>query len=248
MARQKTPVEEEQEELLEEIWSLLEAGKETPAVNSKIPLRDVAERDKFAVLANGGYLVQRDDDLYLTEKGYSTARELARHHRLAERLLLDVLNLDDDEIERTACRYEHLLDKDASESICILLGHPRTCPHGKPIPMGNCCVIGETTLRPFVVPVSELDAGETATVAYIGSSDQSRFAFLSSLGVMPGKSVELMQKFPSYILKVEETSVAFGEDTAKNIFVRPRQRKRKATRGNTKLWWRFGRSRRGHSS
>jgi DtxR family transcriptional regulator, Mn-dependent transcriptional regulator len=248
MARRKTPIEEEQEELLEEIWNLLESRKDAPAVNSKIPPQWAAGRDKVAVLTDGGYLVQRDDDLYLTEKGYSSARELTRHHRLAERLLLDVVNLDDDEVERTACQYEHLLDKDASESICILLGHPRTCPHGKPIPMGDCCVVGETTLRPFVVPVSELDAGETATVAYIGSSDQSRFAYLSSLGIMPGRLVELMQKYPSYVLKVEETSVAFSEDTAKNIFVRPSQRKRRAAKGGNIIQWLYGRLMRGHSS
>jgi len=43
------------------------------------------------------------------------------------------------EIEQQACKFEHILSPEATERICSFLGHPRTCPHGSPIPEGTCC-------------------------------------------------------------------------------------------------------------
>ena len=43
------------------------------------------------------------------------------------------------EIEQQACKFEHILSQEATEKICTFLGHPRTCPHGAPIPPGPCC-------------------------------------------------------------------------------------------------------------
>ena len=61
-------------------------------------------------------------------------------HRLAERLFRDVLGIhDEDEIESSACKFEHILSPDVTERICTLLGHPTACPHGSPIPKGDCC-------------------------------------------------------------------------------------------------------------
>ncbi len=136
--------------------------------------------------------------MILTEEGFRKAKEIIRSHRLAERLLHDVLNLQSEEMERSACRYEHMLGTEAADSVCILLGHPRTCPHGKAIPPGECCEAGETTLRPLVVPLTELDSGETATVAYVGTRDNARLSYLTSLGVMTGRPVQLLQRQPSY--------------------------------------------------
>jgi Mn-dependent DtxR family transcriptional regulator len=43
------------------------------------------------------------------------------------------------EIEQQACKFEHILSPEATDKICTFLGHPRTCPHGAPIPRGACC-------------------------------------------------------------------------------------------------------------
>ena len=67
-------------------------------------------------------------------------RDIIRRHRLAERLFTDSLALDSEsEIEQQACKFEHILSPEATDKICAFLGHPRTCPHGAPIPLGPCC-------------------------------------------------------------------------------------------------------------
>ncbi len=76
----------------------------------------------------------------LTDRGRKQAADIIRRHRLAERLFTDSLALDSEtEIEQQACKFEHILSPEATDKICTFLGHPRTCPHGAPIPLGPCC-------------------------------------------------------------------------------------------------------------
>jgi len=76
----------------------------------------------------------------LTARGRQKAADIIRRHRLAERLFTDSLAMDSEtEIEQQACKFEHILSPEATDKICTFLGHPRTCPHGAPIPPGACC-------------------------------------------------------------------------------------------------------------
>jgi putative ABC transport system ATP-binding protein len=76
----------------------------------------------------------------LTSRGRQRAADIVRRHRLAERLFTDSLAMDSEsEIEQQACKFEHILSPEATDKICAFLGHPRTCPHGAPIPPGPCC-------------------------------------------------------------------------------------------------------------
>jgi putative ABC transport system ATP-binding protein len=76
----------------------------------------------------------------LTPRGHKRAADIIRRHRLAERLFTDSLAMDSEtEIEQQACKFEHILSSEATDKICTFLGHPRTCPHGSPIPPGPCC-------------------------------------------------------------------------------------------------------------
>ena len=73
-------------------------------------------------------------------QGHARARSVIRRHRLAERLFVDTLALrDNDSIESNACTFEHILSPEVTDRICAFLGHPQTCPHGSPIPPGECC-------------------------------------------------------------------------------------------------------------
>ena len=79
----------------------------------------------------------------LTARGRQRAADIIRRHRLAERLFTDSLAMDSEtEIEQQACKFEHILSPEATEKICTFLGHPKTCPHGAPIPPGRCCKPG----------------------------------------------------------------------------------------------------------
>src|SRR6267154_1881878 len=76
----------------------------------------------------------------LTPRGRERAGSIIRRHRIAERLFTDSLAMDSEsEIEQQACKFEHILSPEATDKICTFLGHPRTCPHGAPIPRGICC-------------------------------------------------------------------------------------------------------------
>jgi putative ABC transport system ATP-binding protein len=110
-----------------------EAHNHKPFVN---PCHDALKPAGFSV-GDGSVVVE------LTARGRQRAADIIRRHRLAERLFTDSLALESEsEIEQQACKFEHILSPEATEKICTFLGHPRTCPHGAPIPPGQCCDAG----------------------------------------------------------------------------------------------------------
>jgi putative ABC transport system ATP-binding protein len=80
-------------------------------------------------------------EVHLTEAGSLRARDVVRRHRLAERLFTDTFAIEDAEAQAQACRFEHIITPELDQRICSFLGHPKTCPHGNPIPPGACCEI-----------------------------------------------------------------------------------------------------------
>ncbi|HEY6252301.1 MAG TPA: iron dependent repressor, metal binding and dimerization domain protein [Candidatus Angelobacter sp.] len=86
--------------------------------------------------------------ILFTEKGRKRAEDIIRRHRLAERLFVHTFHVQDEhEVAEQACRFEHILSPEATDSICSFLGHPRTCPHGSPIPAGECCILRQSAIR-----------------------------------------------------------------------------------------------------
>ena len=84
--------------------------------------------------AEGSYIVE------MTARGRERAENIIRRHRLTERLFTDSLHMESEtEIAEQACKFEHILSQEATDKICTFLGHPKTCPHGAPIPPGLCC-------------------------------------------------------------------------------------------------------------
>ena len=96
-----------------------------------VTLRHEALKPMAASSGDGTLIVE------LTPRGRERAGSIIRRHRLAERLFTDSLAMDSEtEIEQQACKFEHILSPEATDKICTFLGHPRTCPHGAPIPPG----------------------------------------------------------------------------------------------------------------
>src|SRR5215467_10171138 len=88
----------------------------------------------------------------LTDRGRQRAADIIRRHRLAERLFTDSLALESEsEIEQQACKFEHILSPEATDKICTFLNHPRTCPHGAPIPLGPCCEKAKPSPTPVLL-------------------------------------------------------------------------------------------------
>lgn len=204
------------EEVLEALWCFLEENDhdkwDTLAGDSQGVVREMAAL---------GLVTLTNDQPSLTELGRQRAESVIRRHRLAERLFSDVFDLGMQEAEDDACRFEHLLSPRAEDSICILLGHPRSCPHGRLIPMGECCTNRTRDVRPLVRPLSQVDCGDTCEVAYVGTKDESRLNRLACLGIIPGHRVKLLQRRPSFVIEVDETHLGLDRAIADEIYVKP---------------------------
>jgi putative ABC transport system ATP-binding protein len=131
-------LERRYDEVLVQMWGLEEDGRVPEASRVKIP--DVVDnRRTLTGMAESGLIFPPGNTLEFTPRGRSRARDLVRRRRLAEVLFSSALHVPDPQVEATACRMEHIIDPEVENSICSFLGHPRNCPHGRPIPQGNCC-------------------------------------------------------------------------------------------------------------
>ena len=133
--------------LLEQIWTCGEEGKPAQAErlhatgpSGRLPV--VTNEPAARVLSRMSdlRLVQmQNGEVQLTLMGSQRARDIVRRHRLAERLFKDTFSIDDSEAHTQACKFEHIISPELDQRICTFLGHPKTCPHGNPIPPGECC-------------------------------------------------------------------------------------------------------------
>lgn len=143
-----------------------------------------------------------------------------RRHRLAERLMMDVLNIRGEDGDYKACQFEHLLNEGVDVKICTMLNHPTTCPHGNPIPPGECCHQARADGDLGVVPLTEFKSGQEGEIAYIQTDDNKKMQKLMAMGVLPGNRIILTQAYPSYIFKVGYSEFAIDSNLAREIFVR----------------------------
>jgi DtxR family Mn-dependent transcriptional regulator len=166
-------------------------------------------------------LVRPSDGTYhLTKEGRQQAENAVRRHRLAERLLHDVINVHGQQVDTSACEVEHSLHHGVDSHICALLGHPKTCPHGRPIPPGRCCRERRGPGHAIVTPLSGMKAGERGVIAYLSSHHSHTVQKLMALGALPGSPVAVMQTFPSIVFQVGQTQIAVDHQLAGDIFVR----------------------------
>ncbi|UJS17700.1 MAG: metal-dependent transcriptional regulator [Candidatus Jettenia sp.] len=209
-----------QEEILELIWTIEEENDKVDkdVLLKKVDLPD-AERH-IKALVEESYITITNKKVQLTKKGRVDARLIIRRHRLAERLLHDVLEVKEDTMDSSACKFEHFLDEEVTASICTLLGHPVSCPHGKAIPSGDCCEKANKEIRPVVMPLTELRSGDEARISYIVTKYHQRLDKLSSMGLVPGVQIRLHQRQPTYVIQMGETQIALDSAIAQSIYVR----------------------------
>jgi len=212
-------ISEEIVEVLEAVWTLQEQEEATVEKVIRNADADVSKKLLDTLSRDGLLSIDDAGRVRLLPKGREMAEQIIRRHRLAERLICDVLGSHVEESEVAACEYEHLLAEGITNSICTLLGHPRYCPHNRPIPEGDCCRQAREDLKPIVVSCDQLRVGESAKVAYFSTREHSRLLKLSALGISPGISLRLIQKWPAYVVQCEETEIALEPDIAKNIYV-----------------------------
>ncbi len=204
------------EEILERLWIDIVEEKE-----DFVELTNIDSEKAVKELLESKYITISNDMVKLTEpKGYRAARQIIIRHRLAERLLHDILEVERDDLETEACKFEHIITEGIEERICTLLGHPKMCPHGKPIPSSRCCKEGKETADKVVSSLSRLRGGQHGRIVYILTKDRKILQKLLALGVLPGKPVEIIQTYPSYVFQIGQTQVAVDTQIANDIFVR----------------------------
>jgi len=213
-------VEEDRiDELLELIWKLREEGvsdmdhlfEMTQDVEARSILRKMIKDDLFQIEGNR---------MIFKERGEEKAREIVRRHRLTERLLHEIFEMSEEEVEEEACKLEHILSPGVTESVCTFLGHPPTCIHGKPIPRGECCAKFKKEMKPLVISLEELGLGEKGRIVFIAPKSHQRLDRLSTLGIVPGSILRMHQKNPSYVVQMGETTLALDRDIVRNIYVK----------------------------
>jgi len=208
------------EEILELIWTIEEESDKVERDLLLKRLEPPLAEDQLKVLTQEGYIRTKDTKVELTDKGRIDAKLIIRRHRLAERLLNDVLEVKEDTMDSSACKFEHFLDEEVTASICTLLGHPVSCPHGKSIPPGECCEKASKEIGPVVMPLTELRSGDKAKISYIVTKYHGRLDRLSSMGLLPGVQISLHQRQPTYVITVGETQIALDSAIARDIYVR----------------------------
>jgi DtxR family Mn-dependent transcriptional regulator len=209
---------EKAEEILECMWiALEEKGAAFLDVDRcGIPADDAA----YGELTENALIEIRDGRLFFRPSGREEGRITIRRHRLAERLMMDVLNIRGETADNKACQFEHLLNEGVDTKICTMLNHPATCPHGKPIPPGDCCAEARRAGDLGVVPLTEFKAGDQGEIAYLQTEDNKKMQKLMAMGVLPGNRIQLQQAFPSYIFRVGFSEFAIDSAMAREIFVR----------------------------
>jgi len=210
------------EEVLERLWTLREQGRSALA-GLQGESFDFDPAHALAEAERRGWIALRAPGLALTPVGERRAAGVIRRHRLAERLLFDVIQMDNAAMEAAACELEHshILSEEATDRVCAFLGHPPTCPHDRPIPRGKCCERFTHELRPLVSPLTEGNIGGEYRIVFIASRSHRRLDRLCALGVIPGATLRLHQRLPAFIVQLGGTDIALEPEIASDIFVLP---------------------------
>ena len=206
------------EEILEALWIVAEEKGQGFAELEQMQFE--ASDPAYHELSSCAFIEIRDGRIYFRPEGREEGRKTIRRHRLAERLMMDVLNIRGESGNVKACQFEHLLNEGVDTKVCTMLNHPAPCPHGKPIPAGDCCEEARKSGDLGVVPLTELKSGEEGDIAYIQTEDSKKMQKLMAMGVLPGNRISLLQAFPSYIFRVGYSEFAIDSAMAREIFVR----------------------------
>ncbi|MCW2784134.1 MAG: iron dependent repressor [Marmoricola sp.] len=174
---------------------------------------------------DGLLTVEGDRHLELTPAGLDAATRVMRKHRLAERLLVDVIGLDWELVHAEACRWEHVMSESVERRLLELLDHPTESPYGNPIP--GLAELGQDAAEEFmsgVVPLSEFAGTETQRVQVRRISeemqkDEPLMSVLRRIGALPGEAVAVVATPEGVLIGSGGESAEIIDEAAQHIFV-----------------------------
>lgn len=171
--------------------------------------------------------VHPDRHLVLSERGLELATRVMRRHRLAERLLTDVIGLDWHLVHEEACRWEHVISTDVERRLVAILDHPVSSPYGNPIP-----ALEELGVEPAAE--SFLDGSETLSFRVADGqphevvmrrmsesiqADPRLLTALEAAGALPGIPVRAVAAGRTVLLGSGDRETVVPSDVAEHLFV-----------------------------
>ena len=205
------------EEYLQAVYTLADEGGQVIGARLAEFLRisPAAVSEMVHRLERDGLLrLDERKEVRLTDSGYSAASRVVRRHRLAERMLVDLLGYEWWKTHEEAERIEHAMSAEMEERLVRVLGDPQTCPHGNPMP--------GTTPR-ATRPLERLAVGERATVERIPDQFEHEPGFLEYLdtqGVRPGVTLEMIEQRPGLLrVAVNGTARSIRADCGQKVWM-----------------------------
>jgi DtxR family Mn-dependent transcriptional regulator len=209
------------EEYLEAIHELREEGSQVIQARlvDRLGYSAPSVSEMVRRLKDDGYVRVHRRAITLTETGEAVAASVVRKHRLAERLLTDIIGLEWHKAHTEAGRWEHVISDEVETLLVQLLDNPTTCPHGNPIP-------GSEATADNLVQLAEREPGERVRLARVTEQvelDAESLAYLGTHGFVPGTNALVTAKAPDGTLMLElepdERAIALGPELAANIYV-----------------------------
>jgi DtxR family Mn-dependent transcriptional regulator len=207
------------EEYLEAVHELEEEG--TTVIQARLAERlehsAPAVSEMIRRLRDEGYLEVVGRALSLTESGRTVAESVVRKHRLAERLLTDIIGLPWANSHVEACRWEHVISDEVAERLVVILGNPTTCPHGNPIP-------GTGRDERTLTALADAQAGQRVRLERVTEQveiDRASLVYLSDHGFVPGTEARVSSRAPDGTLTLDlgDRSIALGPALAQQLYV-----------------------------
>jgi DtxR family Mn-dependent transcriptional regulator len=177
---------------------------------------------------DGLLTVKGDRHLELSPKGRQLATRVMRKHRLAERLLTDIIGLEIEYVHEEACRWEHVMSEQVERRLVELLDHPSESPYGNPIP--GLSELGEslkdTDFLEGVVPMTKAVSGSVEPLRLVVrriseplQTDTEVMSVLRRVGVLPGNDVLVSQGHDGVIVARQGETAEIDSESAAHIFV-----------------------------
>ncbi len=165
--------------------------------------------------------MNRQKEIDLTPRGFTAAESIVRRHRIMERWLTDVLGLDWVTADTEAARLEHSVSGVVEERLYEMLGRPKTCPHGNPIP-------GHSESSTSEVRLSSLGAGTRAglsRVSEVAEREAPRLlSYLHERSLVPGREIEVVEVdevAKTIRVRAGDREVTLSHETAAKLWAIP---------------------------
>lgn len=208
------------QEYLETIYKLGEKGPVRPTpIAEALGVSGPTVTATLKRLESAGLIERDGSEVSLTAEGRIEALGIIRRHRVAERFLVDVLEIPWAEAHEDACMLEHALSTRVVDALEAYMNNPQVCPHGHPIPSadGTVATVEGSSLCDWA-------SGSNVRIVQVSEDDEAMLAYLGSMGMMPGTEVRVCEVAPfkgPLLLEVDGSTYAVGREVADKILVTP---------------------------